>query len=407
MISKGEQHDLPRFMNLFYPLTKLDLYSFEGRPHAPLIALIMRRSTGIQVLECHVFIARSSSDASSIVASIRELFRKHKIEQETFLKYNTCNLSTEIPIQVENETRLNQSRLSSKSSQSLLGKLKANFREKTSKKENNHRFSLYQPSTNTISGSSPSAFSAVKKPKKLNFGKKLIDSTKSKIKSNSSSNLTFTSDSDLKSLADIDFHRSKSSVIDDNLLIDDLKFLPNNKTTIGDVYIPNENFVLKSRPSSVVSLDRSSNSRFTRNQIKQINDEFNQFYDNQRRVELASNNSQALSNHLAWNKNSRSVENLERINLNEELGMARAISPGNTLKQTNLNENLQSPSVNYVSSCYSNSSRTSTPVTANFSRQNFNKDKYQFVPKKINTELEKKTDLLESKIFEIHSLYDW
>lgn len=41
----------------------------------------MRRSTGIQALECHVLIARSVVEAKAIVTSIRNVCSKHNLDQ--------------------------------------------------------------------------------------------------------------------------------------------------------------------------------------------------------------------------------------------------------------------------------------------------------------------------------------
>ena len=355
----------------------------------------MRRSSGVHALECHVFIARSSNDATSIVGSIRETRRKYELDQETLLFNYKPFVNTEIPIRIEKESSLNQSRLSSKSTQSLFGKFKANLKEK-SKKDS---ATLKQASTHTIQ-SLPSAFSTVKKTKRKNLGKRLIESTKRK-----SSNLGSSSDSgnESKPPADIDFR--KSSIIDQNLLIDDSKLLSHRKinqqatTKIGDVFISDDNFILKTRPSS---LERNTHSRLTKHQIQQINDEFNQFYndidENEKKREECKTE-ETWANHLVWNKNSRSAESLDRANRrmrNEPV--ARAISPGGPLRQNNLNERQQTPmSTNYVSSCYSNSSRTSTPMTDKSSY--FNKNNYQFIPKKFTQQ--NLDSLKESMIFNL------
>ncbi len=76
----GEEFD-SRYSNLFYPIEKQHMHSIESLPHPPIIALIMRRSSGIQALECHVLLARSTLEAKSIVACIRSLCNKLKQEQ--------------------------------------------------------------------------------------------------------------------------------------------------------------------------------------------------------------------------------------------------------------------------------------------------------------------------------------
>jgi hypothetical protein len=66
--------------NLFHKVDKHFVHLIENKPHPPIIALIMRRSTGIQVLECHVFICRSTNEAQAIVNEIKTACNKHKQE---------------------------------------------------------------------------------------------------------------------------------------------------------------------------------------------------------------------------------------------------------------------------------------------------------------------------------------
>ncbi len=68
------------YNNLFHPLDKTHIQLLENVPHPPLIALIMRRSVGIQALECHVCIARTLVEAREIVFKINEICTKHKSE---------------------------------------------------------------------------------------------------------------------------------------------------------------------------------------------------------------------------------------------------------------------------------------------------------------------------------------
>ena len=70
-----------RYSNLYSPLEKHHVPAIENLAHPPVIALVMRRSTGIQALECHVLIARSTIEAKSIVSSIQNVCNKHKFEQ--------------------------------------------------------------------------------------------------------------------------------------------------------------------------------------------------------------------------------------------------------------------------------------------------------------------------------------
>jgi hypothetical protein len=88
---------------LFYPIDKQGLLDvdqnnncnldMETLPHPSIIALIMRRSSGIQALECHVFIARSTCDAESIVNLIRSSCSIYKQQQNKnnsdLFHYNT------------------------------------------------------------------------------------------------------------------------------------------------------------------------------------------------------------------------------------------------------------------------------------------------------------------------------
>lgn len=73
----GKDHDIS-YDNLFQKVDKHYAHLIENKPHPPIIALIMRRSTGIQVLECHVFICRSTSEAQVIVNEIKNVCAKHK-----------------------------------------------------------------------------------------------------------------------------------------------------------------------------------------------------------------------------------------------------------------------------------------------------------------------------------------
>jgi hypothetical protein len=66
--------------NLFQKVDKHFVHLIENKPHPPIIALIMRRSSGIQVLECHVFICRSTGEAQAIVNEIKSACNKHKQE---------------------------------------------------------------------------------------------------------------------------------------------------------------------------------------------------------------------------------------------------------------------------------------------------------------------------------------
>jgi hypothetical protein len=71
--------------NLFQRVDKHFVHLIENKPHPPIIALIMRRSTGIQVLECHVFICRSTGEAQVIVNEIKTACQryKHEMSQKT------------------------------------------------------------------------------------------------------------------------------------------------------------------------------------------------------------------------------------------------------------------------------------------------------------------------------------
>jgi len=79
LFNKGEELEIS-YSNLFHPLDKTHIQLLENVPHPPLIALIMRRSVGIQALECHVCIARTLVEAREIVFKINEICNKHKSE---------------------------------------------------------------------------------------------------------------------------------------------------------------------------------------------------------------------------------------------------------------------------------------------------------------------------------------
>ena len=99
---KGEELDIC-YSNLFHPVDKLFNKSIESNlPHPPLIALIMRRSTGIQALECHIMIAKSPCDAKQIVDGIKDVCSKYKqtLNQNTsvfqYTPYNELKSSNNV-----------------------------------------------------------------------------------------------------------------------------------------------------------------------------------------------------------------------------------------------------------------------------------------------------------------------
>lgn len=66
---------------MYSTLEKQHVTLIDQLAHPPVIALVMRRSTGIQALECHVLIARSVVEAKAIVTSIRNVCSKHELNQ--------------------------------------------------------------------------------------------------------------------------------------------------------------------------------------------------------------------------------------------------------------------------------------------------------------------------------------
>ena len=77
---KGEETD-SCYTNLFYPLDKHFGREIENSTHPLIIALIMRRSTGIQALECHLLITRQPCVAKSVVEAINGVCDKYKVNQ--------------------------------------------------------------------------------------------------------------------------------------------------------------------------------------------------------------------------------------------------------------------------------------------------------------------------------------
>jgi hypothetical protein len=158
----GEETD-PRYSNLFLQIDKQHQRAFESSSsetcHPSIIALIMRRSQGIQALECHVLITRSGCEANQIVNCIRSACSKYKFnvsQQTDVFQYkpytvdnnnNNNNNNINFENHVDLITGLNTSsnavslmghkeklkktevNLGIKNNQSLLSKLKANLKE--------------------------------------------------------------------------------------------------------------------------------------------------------------------------------------------------------------------------------------------------------------------------------------
>jgi len=155
----GEETD-PRYTNLFLQLDKQHQRAFESSSetcHPSIIALIMRRSQGIQALECHVLITRSGCEANQIVNCIRSACSKYKFnvsQQTDVFQYkpytvdnnnnnninyenhvdlitglNTSSNAVSLMGQKEKLKKTKEVNLGIKNNQSLLSKLKANLKE--------------------------------------------------------------------------------------------------------------------------------------------------------------------------------------------------------------------------------------------------------------------------------------
>ena len=62
LVSGGDEGGVPRFLPLDSPFAEN-----SGNNHPPIFACIMRRTTGIKVLECHAFICKSKTPANALV----------------------------------------------------------------------------------------------------------------------------------------------------------------------------------------------------------------------------------------------------------------------------------------------------------------------------------------------------
>ena len=313
-----------RYSNLFYPIEKQHMHCIESLPHPPVIALIMRRQSGIQALEVHVLLARSTVEAKSIVNSIRNVCSKYSFDQtqqsrvfqykpyidpndeqhlDLITNLNTSsngmssskkkhklksqhNLSTQNKkngADLSNKTAFSKSEtsLTSKHSVSLFDKLKANLKESSSirltkqtksgiaampplpnKNEDiksprkrfklSNKFMSNKPQIECDMTSRPSSVvsknlsqqsmasmgsfdekkSQTRKEKKPSLGKRLLSSLNSKstknLSSKSSTSITVAKESQLiqTGLSDVDFRKSRTSFIDENLLIDDKGVYP-------------------------------------------------------------------------------------------------------------------------------------------------------------------------------------
>lgn len=76
----NQEQNGKRYANLFQPIDRNYASFIENSTHPPIIALIMRRSCGIQALECHVIITRTSEDAFKIVNDIKSICHRYKHE---------------------------------------------------------------------------------------------------------------------------------------------------------------------------------------------------------------------------------------------------------------------------------------------------------------------------------------
>ena len=151
---------------MYFPLEKQYSDVFESLNPA-IVTLLLRRSTGIQALECHVFITRSINEGKSIVARIHEVCDFYKLnlsQQANLFQYkpytplnnerivkindNTKLISSvrsshpkEIPVEIDRHKR-SKSVTSMNPRPSVFSKIKANFKEnKFIKKKNTNDLS--------------------------------------------------------------------------------------------------------------------------------------------------------------------------------------------------------------------------------------------------------------------------
>lgn len=472
----------------------------------------MRRSVGIQALECHVLIPRSTLESNQIVNCIRSACSKYKFDvtqQTDVFQYEPYlveknNYESHVDLitglntssngisltgsKLANESKKNKQEvnLGIKNNQSLLSKLKANLRDSSKENSNSSaaktrdgmpplpsrskasnikitnqakqeiksdpqtkqatstttvkiieqkqekkseknlktattsqvNFSDTKKESKKLNSQSTSSLKQPHEQKKLSLGKRILESARSSLKSSSSkssskllSSHSVTSLSSKKdsfdyknNLADIDFRKSRTSFIDESLLIDANLAYPIVHHIKRD---NNPNFILKSRstvatntpmfvqqqqqisqqnrschqsnsslnltkklmanyqstPSLVIEdtnmrrvpsnndLLRASNRAVSvaavqRNMSRPASPSRHCSIANIDRIRSPQEDPNLLSTHLVWNKNSKSAESLDTKKIvnsiikNEQTVIARAISPGIPSFNPNLNREL-------------------------------------------------------------------
>ncbi|RNA31194.1 trithorax group osa-like [Brachionus plicatilis] len=263
-----------KYANLFQPMDRNYISFIENSAHPPVIALIMRRSCGIQALECHVIITRTCDDAFKIVHDIKKIchrFKHEQSQQNNVFDYRSETNYTQIkpgrslsqlppkspatkspkPKNDEIYDAFQESKIGSKSTtdlsskSSIFNKIK-NFKTSDSKKkslssnsevtlnessvhkeadkvmkkkstssmvnisDSEKKKALKQPSLSSLNQSNPNE----KKSKKLSLGKRIINSARSSLKSKDEKKLASHSASSLGSVNSQKFKRDMEKIAD-------------------------------------------------------------------------------------------------------------------------------------------------------------------------------------------------
>ncbi|CAF0704118.1 unnamed protein product [Brachionus calyciflorus] len=424
-----------KYLNLYQSIDKQFLPYIENITHPPIIALIMRRSSGIQALECHVIITRNSSDAIRIVNDIKKVCSryKHELSQHTQVfdyrldnqelnsiekkSKNFSQLPPKSP-KVKNEEVIiydafkenNDSNIQSSSKSSFFDRIKKCNRDKSTdaktkkslnssseiifdKKEidkskkstsslgnfndsdkNSSKKSLKQSSFNSLN-------QAEKKSKKQSLGKRIINSARSSLKSNSSKNKDLKSNSAVSlnsGVADVDFRKSKTTMLSDNLLIDKSSAMSHVIVQPSPTLSRPTNICLENRinfipPSPNLTSTRRENLTKSRSKIApspnqllipELRSSSKTHLENtinftkleeakyQKKVlNLPVSDPKLLSNHLVWNKQIGTAESLDKELLTSKIKIlspiAKVRSQGG-LNFDDLNTNLNTKNENRI-----------------------------------------------------------
>lgn len=213
----NQEYSGKRYANLFQPMDRNYASFIDNCTHPPIIALIMRRSCGIQALECHLIITRTSEDAFKIVNDIKNICHRYKHElsqQNNMFDYKSETNYSQI------RPGRSISQLPPKSPANKLTKFKND--EIYDAFEETNEFKISSKSTNDLS-SKTSIFNKIKNLKAADSKKKNlssnsevifnqpINSTKeSKTKSKCTSSMVNISNSDKK-------QKNKSSLKQESL----------------------------------------------------------------------------------------------------------------------------------------------------------------------------------------------